>query len=307
MKPLQFVLVAVAVLALSAAAAAQTRGMGRIFGTVKDANGQPVADAQIKATKAGDGRALTAKSSKKGDWAISGMAGGAWDVDISKDGYQTKRVSVQVSEIERLPSMDIVVSAVAKKTIDPNDEIRDQLQKGDALFNQKLYPEARKVYEDLLVKYPEAWQLELRIARDYAAEGQPDQALAHLKSAQAKQPDNVEVKLLTAAELVEMKRVAEANALLASIDMAKVKDPVVFLNAGIALLNQNKAAEAKTIFDQVIQRFPDNPDGYNLRGRTFLALSRFPEAKADLQKFVAMAPADSPEVAEAKKILEQLK
>lgn len=301
-----FAPIALAVLALAAPAFAQTHGMGRIFGTIKDEGGQPIADAQIKASRTDGSGALTAKTNKKGDWAIAGMAPGGWNVDVSKEGYQTRSVTVQVSELQRLPSMDIALRAV-KKVIDPNDEIRDQLQKADAQFAAKQYAEARAAYEQLLAKYPEAWQIELRIARAWAADNQPDKALEHLQNAQTKQPDNVEVKLLTAAELIDMKRVAEANALLASIDMTKVKDPVVFLNAGIALINQGKTGEAKTMFDQVVQHFPDNPDGYYFRARAYLAMSEFAGAKADLQKFVAMPGADPGEVADAKKILDQLK
>lgn len=280
--------------------------MARMFGTVKDTNGKPVEGAEVEAIKVDDNHPFTVKTNKKGDWAIAGIAPGQWNVDISKDGYQTKSISVQVSELERLPPIDIALAAEKPKA-DPNAEIRDQIQKGDALLNQKQYGEARKIYEDLLAKYPEAWQLELRIARSYAAENQPDAALAHLRNAQARQPDNVEVKLLTAAELLELKKTDQANALLASIDMTQVKDPVVFLNAGIGLINQGKAAEAKTVFDQVVKYFPNDPEGYYYRARAYLAMGSFPEAKADLQKFISMPGADASEVADAKKILEQLK
>jgi hypothetical protein len=45
---------------------------------------------------------------------------------------------------------------------------------------------------------------------------------------------------------------------------------------------------------------------YYYRGRANLASQKLDEAKADLEKFVSMAPADTREVADAKKILEQM-
>jgi tetratricopeptide (TPR) repeat protein len=89
--------------------------------------------------------------------------------------------------------------------------------------------------------------------------------------------------------------------------MARVKDPVVFLNAGITLINQGKAADALPIFDKVVTNYPDDAEAYYYRGRCELALGKFPEAKTDLQKFVGMPGADPAQVEDAKKILDQLK
>jgi tetratricopeptide (TPR) repeat protein len=82
---------------------------------------------------------------------------------------------------------------------------------------------------------------------------------------------------------------------------------VVFLNAGITLINQNKAAEALPIFEKVVTHYPDDAEAYYYRARAELALGKFDEAKADLQKLIAMPGADAAQVAEAKKILEQMK
>ena len=314
MRLVRSVAVIAFIFSVSAAAPAQNRGEGRIFGTVKDAGGQPVEGAQIKAVKEGQTGTLTAKT-KKGEWSIAGMAGGMWNVDVSKEGFETKSVSVPVSEMDRTPAMNITLAKAAPK--DPNIEIRAVVQQADAVFDAagqapadqraQKYAESRKLYEDLLVKYPDAWQLELRIARNLVSENQVDQAITHLQNALAKDPANNEIKLLIASELMELKRNDEAQKLIATIDMAQVKDPVVFLNAGITLINQGKAAEAKAIFDQVVQHFPNEPEGYYYRGRAYLAMNSFPEAKADLQKFISLAKPDAPGVAEARKILEQLK
>jgi predicted Zn-dependent protease len=293
-------------LLLAAPVAAQSRGQGHMAGVVKDDSGHPVEGVAVKAMKAGEKDVFTDKTNKKGEWAINGIGSGQWNLDFSKDGYETRQMTVPFSEVSRIPPMNIAIKKAAVK-VDPNAEIRGELEKAAPLMEAGKFAEARAIYEPLLARYPEAWQIEPLIARTYAGENKPDEAVKHLQAALQHDPQSVEIKLLMASVLAAQGKTAEVQALLDGIDMSKVSDPVVFLNQGINLINQGKAAEALPIFDKLVAAFPTNPDGFYYRGRCELALGKFPEAKADLQKFVAMPGADAAEVAEAKKILEQLK
>ena len=294
------------VLALAVPAAAQSRGSGHMAGVVKDESGQPVEGVQVKAVKAGEHETFTDKTNKKGEWSFNGLAGGQWNVDFTKEGYETRRVTVPLDEFVHVPPMTVAIKKAAVK-VDPNAEIKGELQKAAPLLESGKYAEARGIYEGITQKHPDVWQVEPLIARTYAGENKPDEALVHLQKALDHDPNNVEVKVLMATVLSQQGKTAEAQKYLDAIDMSQVKDPVVFLNQGINLINQNKAADALPIFDKVVAAFPKEPDGYYYRGRCELALGKFPEAKADLQKFVAMPGADAAEVEQAKKILEQLK
>jgi predicted Zn-dependent protease len=287
-------------------AAAQSRGTGHMAGVVKDDAGAPVEGVQVKAQKAGEKDVFTDKTNKKGEWAINGLASGQWNLDFVRDGYETKSITVPFSEFQRMPLMAVTLKKAAPK-VDPNAEIRAELEKAAPLVQSGKYAEARAIYESLLQKYPEAWQIEPLIARTYAGENKPDEALTHLQNALQHDPDNVEVKLLIAATLSQQGKTADAQKYLDGIDLAKVKDPTAFLNQGISLINQGKAADALVLFEKVVTAFPNEPDGYYYRARAELALGKFPEAKADLTKFIGMPGADANEVAEAKKILEQIK
>jgi Flp pilus assembly protein TadD len=89
--------------------------------------------------------------------------------------------------------------------------------------------------------------------------------------------------------------------------MAQVKNPYPLINACITLINTGKADDALAMLNKIAQQFPTQADVYYYRGRANITAKKMPEAKADLEKFVSMAPPDSPQVADAKKILEQLK
>lgn len=288
-----------------AAAGQEWRGMGRISGKVTDEAGQPLEGVVVKVVLSASGGGTEAKTSRKGEWAIGGIARGEWAVDFIKEGYETRSITVPVSETSRIPPIEI---ALVKKVVavDPNEELKKELITAAGLMTGKKYAEARAIYEKLLARHPEAHQLHPLIARTYYAEEQYAKSIEHLRLALEKDADNVEVKLLLGNILVEQGKAEEGRQLLASVGDAQVKDPTTFLNVGIAMLNDKKPAEALLYFDKTIAQFPDRADAYYYRGITNLQTGKTDAARADLTKFVAMAP-DAPEADTAKKILAQLK
>lgn len=288
-----------------AVAAQAWRGMGRVAGKVIDESGAPIEGVVVHAVSPVAAGRVDARTKKNGEWAIGGIARGEWQLDFVKDGYEPFRTSVSVHELTRLPPMTITLKKAAP-VADPNAEIAQGLQKAAELMNRKSYADARAIYDRLLAKYPQVHQLHPLIARTYYGENQYDKSIEHLKLALAADAENVEVKLLLGNVLVEKGDAEAGRELLATVDEARVKDPTTFLNVGIVLFNQGMAAEALAYFEKDITLFPDYPDAYYYRAITHLQLGKHPAAKADLQKFVTMAPA-APEAAMARKMLEQLK
>lgn len=283
----------------------QTRGMGRVNGKVTDESGKGIEGVAVRGTLAGGRESVTAKSNRKGEWVLAGIAPGTWNIDFEKEGWEPRSISIPVAELTRIPPIEVKLKPAAAR-IDPNVEIKAELQKAADLLNARKYADARAIYESLLAKYPEVHQLHPMLARTYYAEKNIDKAIEHLRVAVEKMPDNVEARLLLGNTLIEAGRTEEGKQVLSAIDSSKIPDPAVLLNVGITLINQGKAADALTYFDQVVTRFPAHADGYYYRGITYLQLQKNAEAKADLEKFVGLASPDAPELAMAKKFLEQL-
>jgi tetratricopeptide (TPR) repeat protein len=86
-----------------------------------------------------------------------------------------------------------------------------------------------------------------------------------------------------------------------------VKDPTIFINSAISAINGGRADEAVAILDKLIKQFPAQSNLLYYRARAFIVAKKMAEARADLEKFVAVAPPDARELADAKKLLEQLK
>jgi tetratricopeptide (TPR) repeat protein len=316
-KRLSVLLAIFVVLAFAATASAQAwRGQGRMWGKVSDESGKPLEGVTVKLFLPELNGGLETKTSKKGDWSAGGICSGGWQVDFVKEGYDTRRISVPVQQMESKPAIEITLK---KSAPDPNQIVAAEMQKAAALVIEKKFADAQAIYADLLMKYPQAYQIELTIARAYHAEGAFDKEIDHLRKYLEKDPGNVEVKLLTGAMMIQKGNPAEGQALLNSIDDAAVKDPMVFVNTGINLLNQNKAKDALTFFEKAVARFPESPDAYYYRGLANIQMgtSLRPDnqaegdklltaGKADLTKFLQMAP-NAPEAAVAQKMLEQLK
>jgi Tfp pilus assembly protein PilF len=292
-----------ALLLASPAAAQDWRGMGRMNGKVMDESGKPIEGVVVKGHRVGSDGGPQATTNKKGEWVLAGIANGNWDLDFDKAGYETRKQSASIVEMSRNPPIE---TTLKKAAVDPNVAITADLNKAADLIKQQKYAEARAVYQDILAKHPEAYQVEPYIARTYYAEHNLDAAIEHLRASLAKDPETVDVKLLLANVLAEKGNADESQQIMATIDDSKITVPSTLLNIGIGMLNAKKPDQALVWFGKTVARFPDYPDGYYYRGITNLQQGKTDEAKADLTKFVQMAP-DAPEAATAKGILEKLK
>jgi carboxypeptidase family protein len=90
---------------------AQTRGLGRLNGTITSEAGEPIAGVVVKLVAGSD--SLEGKSDNSGKWAVSGVGKGKFTAEFSKDGFETKRINVVV-EKEVMQSEPIKVAL--KKT-----------------------------------------------------------------------------------------------------------------------------------------------------------------------------------------------
>jgi len=306
--------IALMLLLMAVSASAQVwRGQGRVAGKVTDEAGKPIEGVVVKLTLPSTDAALEAKSNGKGEWAVAGIAGGSWQVDFTKPRYEARHISVPVNELSRIAPIEITM----KKAEDPNEIIASELKRAADLMTEKKYTEARTIYEALLARYPTAYRIEQFAARAYYLEGQPEKAIERLKAVMVRDPNAQEVKLLLGSLLLEMGRAEEGKQVLSSVDDAKITDPAIYVNFGIAMMNKNQPVEAAAYFEKAIAKFPTAADAYYYRGLTLLQIAsaqgeeaqkveRMQKVKADLMKFLELAP-NAPEAETARKILEQLK
>ena len=283
---------------------------GRFEGRVLDPDGKPIEGATVRLELPGRG-GTTLKTDKKGKWAIGGVAAGRWNVDIEAAGFQKKQAYLMLaSELSRIPPMETRLD----RAVDPGPsaEVMAALKDADAAFEAERYPEARALYEKALADPKVAAQdaarkaLHIRIARALSQEGQYEKELEHLQAVLDMDPADTQILSLMAQEAIKGGMLEKGMGLLSKLDEASVKDPAVYFNVGVLLLNQQKQPEAIQYFTKSVAVDPAYVDGYFQRGLAYLGQQKMAEAKADFQKVLELAPG-TPQADTAKAALGQIK
>jgi tetratricopeptide (TPR) repeat protein len=301
MKALNRGLLVVLILALTASVAmAQSwRGMGRVAGKVTDEAGQPLEGVVVKLNLPGSG-GTEVKTNKKGEWSVGGIARGTWQIDFTKETYESRQISVTIQELSRIPPVEIAMKQ------NETDVVRVEVQKAAALVSQQKWAEARAVYQSIIEKHPNYTGVYPFLAQTYYSEKNYDEAIKYLTIAVEKNPGDQTNKMLLANVLMQTGRLDEGRKVMDSVDDSQIQDPAVYVNIGINLLNQNKATEALPYFEKAITRFPAAGDGYYYRALVRLQKGDTAGTREDLTKFLELAP-NSPDAPAARKALEQLK
>ena len=306
-----FGIMLVCVLAFGVAAAdAQPRGKAKAEGRVLNEQGEPLPEAIVAAMMDGFEKPFQqAKTNKRGEWSIDNLAPGQWKFYFGGiDGLEEKAVPVEVGTSGTVKVPDVTLA----KPIDHQAYVNSELQRAAGLMQTRQHGEARKIYEAILQKYPDVQaefrgQLHGAIGQTYAIENQPARAVEHMKQAVTLDPGNPDIKLVYGEMLMQAGQREEGEKVLLGVDLAQVKDPFPFMNVVIAMINDQRTDDALDLVSRLMKQFPAEHSLYYYRGRAYVAAKKLPEARADLEKFVAAAPADARELPDAKNILEQLK
>ena len=299
-------LLLVGALALAALAFPQDwKGVtGRLEGKVLDPDGKPIPGAAVRLDLPGKG-GPELRADKKGKWAVLSLGSGVWHVDVSADGFVTKRISATVMEEVRTPPIDIKLERAAPSG--PPPEVLQAIQKGDDAYKAGDYATARVEYEKLLAMRPDlATTLHMQIARCYSQEKNYTKEIEHLQFVLDADPTNVSVRKLMTLEALQGGFFEKGLGLLKGLDEASIRDPDVLYNIAVAFYNNQKVDEAIVYLTKAVTLSPAYGDGYFLRANAYLGQNKVPEAKADYAKFLEIAPQDA-RAETVRKVLAQLK
>jgi tetratricopeptide (TPR) repeat protein len=299
-------LAAALLLALAAAASGQDwRGRGRIQGSVVDEDGQPIAGATLKAHNPERGGGTTVKTDKKGQWVLGGIAPGAWQIDIAAEGYETKKIAVNLpGEEARLAPFVVPLARAAGRG--PAPELAAAAAAADAAYKAGRYAEARAEYQKLLPQRPDlAALLQQQIGFTYLQEKQMALAVSHLEQVLELEPENQRIRAIAAQAALEAGLVDKGRELLTSLDATSVDNADILFNLGVNFMNAGQGADAVTWFGKAIERDPSHVDAYYRRALARLGQGKMAEARTDFQKVVELSP-EGEMATMARKALEQI-
>src|SRR6266487_947086 len=273
------------------------RGDAQVSGKVTDDAGKGIPEAKVTFIFAKSNDGFFATTKKNGEFSAKDIKAGEWRIQIDAPNFITVRQNLTISDSKNPPL------AVTLK----RDNSPELLTKAEALFKAGQNAEARAEYMKVLEAHPDLTGINRAIAFTYGREGHHPEALKYLDLALASNPDDRMLLQLAAASAMQLSDYPRAMGYLSKIDEATLDDPAVLADAAVNLINKNRSADAITVLDRVIARFPEAADAYYYRGFAKLKANRNSEAKGDLEKYVALAPPGAPQVAQAKELLANIK
>jgi tetratricopeptide (TPR) repeat protein len=305
------------VLAPAASAQEWRGGKARIDGVVKNEKGEPIPGAKVMlrwGKSQHGGPDLT--TDKSGRWSIFGLQGGPWDVDVEAAGYATKKIQIELQEGARNDTVNLqlepqkVQAAAAAPGAEPSimvdgkkisKEAASAIEAGNAAMVAKNWAAARESYLKALPEIPDNSAVLQRVAFAYLGEGNKDEAVKYARMAAEKSPgESAPWQLIAEVEIGRGNAEAGLEA-LSKVPPEKIVDSALYTNAGVALYNKKKLAEAEAAFDKGIAIKPDATAHY-YRGLTRYGEKKMKEAKEDFQKALELSP-DGPDSKEIKDLL----
>ncbi len=272
-------------------------GKGGVKGKVLDDAGTPVADAKVTMVLAEINSGFFVTTKKNGEFEGKDMKAGEWRVQVEAPNFVVARQTVQVAD-KNNPPMSIQLK---------RDNSPELLTKAEALFKEGKLAEARTEYLAVLAAHPELTAINRAIAFTYGREKNHPEALKYLDLALAANPNDAMLLQLASASAMEVADYPRAMGYLAKIDDASLADPDPLVNAAVNLLNKRRTDDAVALLNRVIARFPNAPDPYFFRAYASLQAQKTAEAKPDLEKYIALAPPDGQNMAQAKDLLAKIK
>jgi tetratricopeptide (TPR) repeat protein len=311
MRDLKTFLSAAAVITvLAAPAAAQT---GRVGGTIKDPQGQPLKGATITAENPqASPSSFTATTDDKGRYSIIGLRTGTWKVTATAPGYQPQSGQVPVRSLGApMPPVDFVLAPGATGPAGAlagvnTKELQGELSKAMELANAGQHDAAIAAYQAILTKTPALTMINGQIAQVQRLKKDYDGAIASYQKVIAADPNNDRAKIEIGMTYLEKGDFANAEKSLLEVATSVNANREVFYNLG-----EVKFAKGET--DEAVKYYQRAVDMDANWGKPIFKLGLARLQKADtagavemMQKVIAVDP-NSAEAAQAKALIEQLK
>lgn len=306
----RLILAASLIAAMSGVAAAQT---GRVGGTVKDASGQPIKGATVTAENPNASpSSFTATTDDKGRFSVIGLRGGMWTFSAQAPGYGPESGKLNVSTIGT-PNPPLTFTL--KKGAGPagagaggiaGKDLQAELAAADADYNGGKFDDAITKYRAIMAKAPALSVINLQIAAAYRSEKQYDNALTAYNDLLKSDPNNEKAIVGIGMTNLEKGDLKAAEETLGKAAESPTASREVYYNLGEVIFAKGQADEAAKWYQKA-------SDADKTWGKPIFKLGLVALNKGDkdgtikmMEKVIEVDPT-SPEAAQAKAVIEQLK
>lgn len=294
---------------MSGVAAAQT---GRVGGIVKDEGGQPIKGATVTAENPNASpSSFTATTDDKGRFSVIGLRGGMWTFSAQAPGYAPESGKLNVGTIGT-PNPPLTFTL--KKGAGPaggaagiaGKDLQAELAAADADYNGGRFDDAITKYRAIMTKAPALSVINLQIAAAYRNKKEYDNAIAAYNDLLKADPNNEKATVGIGMTNLEKGDLKAAEETLGKAAESPTASREVFYNLGEVTFAKGDADEAAKWYQKAA-------DSDKTWGKPLFKLGLVALNKGDkdgtikmMEKLIEVDPS-SPEAAQAKAVIEQLK
>jgi tetratricopeptide (TPR) repeat protein len=291
-------------------------GEGRILGTVVDAAGAPVADAQVLLTRPGSSYKQEKKTDAKGTFTLLVLdATKDYQIHIEKAGLTPVDEPVKAKIEDTLRVSYTLQPVVAKAPAGPQalsgeNQAVNAYNEGVTKLQAKDKAGAVAKFEEAATLNPKLPDAQIVLAELYLDQKKNAEAVAAAERYLALLPSGANAARGLSVEYDAYQALGDAAKADAALEGWIKAEPgretaVRLLNKGVALFNAGKVDQAVQIFERVLQIDPTLAKTHYMLGLSYANSGQNEKAKVELTKFLELAPNDE-NAANAKEMLEYI-
>ena len=236
------------------------------YGKVVDTDKKPVADVEIRLQDVATSRSYEIKTNKNGEFKFAGLPHGVYKAKFTKEGFAPKEDEWKFETIQ---------------------ETMQKVEVGTVtLVSQELVQKTEKL---------KAMEAEIKAAAEKIRAKDYDGAISQIKAFLEKNPKDVNALYYLGISYSRKKMFTDAIPLLTQVLEAAPKFPPVYFELGVCCQQEGDKPRALELFQKNFELDPSNVESAYDAGLILFGLSRIDEAKAFLEKALALRP-DDPDV-----------
>jgi tetratricopeptide (TPR) repeat protein len=260
------------------------KGKGRVKGLVTDQEGNPLEGVTVKLYCERGASGFEVTTDDQGEWRANYIRGGPYDIDFEKSGYMPKKINVNISEFGKNPDIELTLQKIEGLVV--TDDLKEELKKGNDLFDQEKYEEAIQAYQAILEKAPETYILYRNIGNCYFQMEKYEKAEEFYLKVLENEPDDTESILGIGNTYANRGQNEKALEWYNKIAFDKISDPLVLFNIGSNFYSRGKHQEALKYYRKAVELKGDFQDALYQLGLVNLTLGNNQEAIDVFQEYL---------------------